>query len=193
MLQALADRRFLFTAGLTTLASPDEPGVRADGASRTRLGWGPLAILGFWLLVMGVLYVVMNQVLKPVPLVVSASGELQITRARDGHFYVAGMVAGRPVTFLVDTGASMVVVSEKFADAAGLARGQTATFKTANGDLQGRIVPGVTVSVGPVSIAGARVGVGLVGGDPDRALLGQSFLSRFEVLLSGDRMVLRGK
>ena len=175
------------------MASPDEQGSGQGGAARAGLGWGPLAILAFWLLVMGVLYAIMSQVLKPAPLVVSASGELLIPRSRDGHFYVAGTVAGRPVTFLVDTGASMVVVSEKFADAASLARGQTALFKTANGDLQGRIVPGVTVSVGPVSISGARVGVGLVGGDPDMALLGQSFLSRFEVVLSGDRMTLRGK
>ena len=54
-------------------------------------------------------------------------------------------------------------------------------------------MPGVTVSVEPASIAGARVGVGPVGADPDMALLGQSFLSRFEVVLSGDRMILRGK
>jgi len=175
------------------MAAPDEKDSDRDGAPRTWLAWGPLAILVFWLLVMGALYAIMSQVLKPTPLLVSASGELLIPRARDGHFYVAGMVAGRPITFLVDTGASMVVVSEKFADAAGLARGQSATFKTASGDLQGRIVPGVTVSVGPASISGARVGVGLVGADPDMALLGQSFLSRFEVVLSGDRMILRGK
>ena len=163
------------------------------GVGRAGWGWGPLAIVAFWLLVMGVLYAVMKQVLKPAPLVVSVSGELLIPRSRDGHFYVAGMVAGKPVTFLVDTGASMVVVSEKFADAAGMARGQSTTFNTASGILQGRIVPGVTVSVGPASIAGTRVGVGLVGADPDMALLGQSFLSRFEVVLSGDRMILRGK
>ena len=54
-------------------------------------------------------------------------------------------------------------------------------------------MPGMTVTVGPASIAGTRVGVAPFGGDPDMALLGQSFLSRFEVVLSGDRMVLRGK
>ena len=130
----------------------------------------PTQLLLFWLLVMGVLYAVMKQVLKPAPLVVSVSGELLIPRSRDGHFYVAGMVAGKPVTFLVDTGASMVVVSEKFADAAGMARGQSTTFNTASGILQGRIVPGVTVSVEPASIAGARVGVGPVGADPVKTI-----------------------
>ncbi len=191
--QARAIPDFPAPAALTGMASTDEHGRGPGGAQRAGLGWGPLAILAFWLLVMAVLYAIMNQVLKPAPVIVSASGELVIPRSRDGHFYVAGMVAGRPVTFLVDTGASMVVVSEKFADAAGLARGQPATFRTASGELPGRIVPGVTVSVGPASVSGVRVGVGLVGADRDMALLGQSFLSRFELVLSGDRMILRAK
>lgn len=157
------------------------------------LRWGPLAIVLFWLAVMGALYVVMGQVLKPPPVVVSSSGDLVIPRARDGHFYVQGQVHGQAVTFLVDTGASLVVVSEEFARAAGMARGEPTTFRTANGELPGRIVSGVAVSVGPASVSGTRVGVGLVGHDARVALLGQSFLSRFEIVLSGDSMVLRSK
>jgi hypothetical protein len=53
----------------------------------------------------------------------------------------------------------------------------------------------VPVSLGPASasaaVSGVRVGVGLVGLDADTALLGQSFLSKFEVVLSGDKMTLR--
>lgn len=157
------------------------------------LAWGPLAIVLFWLAVMGALYAVMSQVLKPPPLVVSATGELTIPRARDGHFYAEGQIEGKAVTFLVDTGASLVVVSESFAREAGFAAGEPTTFRTANGELRGRIVPGLTVAVGPARISGLRVGVGLVGPDPSVALLGQSFLSRFDVLLSGDTMTLRAK
>lgn len=43
----------------------------------------------------------------------------------------------------------------------------------------------------PVSITASGARVGLVGGDVDEALLGQSFLSRFEVLLSPEQMTLR--
>ena len=163
----------------------------ADKAGRGGLAWGPLAIVLFWLAVMGALYAVMSQVVKPPPLVVSSTGELSIPRSRDGHFYAEGEIAGRAVTFLVDTGASLVVVSETFAREAGLAAGEPTTFRTANGELKGRLVPGLTVSVGPARISGLRVGVGLVGLDPSVALLGQSFLSRFEVVLSGDTMILR--
>ncbi|MDP2033795.1 MAG: TIGR02281 family clan AA aspartic protease [Polaromonas sp.] len=165
----------------------------ADTSGRAGLAWGPLAIVLFWLAVMGVLYALMSQVLKPPPLLVSATGELSINRARDGHFYAEGQIEGKAVTFLVDTGASLVVVSEAFAREAGLASGEPTTFRTANGELKGRIVPGLTVAVGPARISGLRVGVGLVGMDPSVALLGQSFLSRFEVVLSGNTMTLRAK
>ena len=172
---------------------PENNSSKKAPSAGAGLRWGPLAILLFWLVVMGALYAVMRQVLKPPPLTVSVSGELVIPRARDGHFYAQGQVHGQPVTFLVDTGASLVVVSQEFARTAGMAPGEATTFRTASGELQGRIVKGVTVSVGPASVSGTRVGVGLVGSDPAMALLGQSFLSRFDIVLSGDRMVLRGK
>lgn len=173
------------------------PGMRAPEevqAGRSKgLHWGPLAIVLFWLVVMAILYALMTHVLKPVPLRVSANGEVVIPRARDGHFYAEGQVNGKPVTFLVDTGASLVVVSQVFARSAGMAEGEPVTFRTANGEMRGRIVANATVSVGPVSVSGTRVGVGLVGAGSAVALLGQSFLSRFEVVLSGDQMILRSK
>ena len=168
------------------MRQPDSNSTKQASPAGAGLRWGPLVILLFWLVVMGALYAVMRQVLKPPPLTVSVSGELVIPRARDGHFYARGQVHGQPVTFLV-------VVSQEFARTAGMAPGEATTFRTASGELQGRIVKGVTVSVGPASVSGTRVGVGLVGPDPSVALLGQSFLSRFEIMLSGDNMVLRGK
>lgn len=175
------------------MVPPDSDDRKQALSGAGALRWGPLAILVFWLLVMGLLYAAMSHMLKPPALQVSATGELQIPRARDGHFYARGEIQGQPVTFLVDTGASLVVVSQEFARAAGMAQGEPTTFRTANGELQGRIVSGVTVSVGPARVAGTRVGVGLVGPDPAVALLGQSFLSKFEIVLSGDNMVLRSK
>lgn len=171
----------------------EESGSPRKKSGVSGLRWGPLGILLFWLVVMGLLYAAMRHTLKPPVQVVSASGDLVIPRARDGHFYAQGQVHGKPVTFLIDTGASLVVVSEAFAKEAGMATGRPTTFSTANGELKGRIVSDVTVSVGPASVSGTRVGVGLVGPDPERALLGQSFLSRFEIVLSGDSMMLRTK
>ncbi|MDB5847694.1 MAG: hypothetical protein JWP29_1446 [Rhodoferax sp.] len=165
--------------------------AQARKAAGAGLRLGTLGILAFWLVVMGALYFAMQQVLKPKAISVNMTGDLVIPRDRDGHFYAPGTVNGRPVRFLVDTGASLVVVSEAIARSAGLPEGESTVFQTANGALPGRTVSGVPVSVGPASVSGVRVGVGLVGMGPDAALLGQSFLSKFEVVLSGEQMVLR--
>lgn len=151
----------------------------------------PLGIVLFWSVLMGLLYLAFDLYLKPKPAVVSAQGELVITRSRDGHFYVLGTVNGQPARFLVDTGASLVTVGETLADKAKLTGGDATTFQTANGALRGRVVRGVTVAVGPVTVTNVRVGVGLFGHDDEAALLGQSFLSKFDVLLQKNQMVLR--
>ena len=161
-----------------------------SGLSRG-LRMAPLGIVLFWAVVMGSLYVAMNHYLKPKQIVVSANGDLVIPRHKDGHFYVLGEINGKPVKFLVDTGASLVTVSNQFARTASIPKGQPNVFKTANGDLNGSIVSGVTVSVGPVSVSPVRLGVGLEGQDSDIALLGQSFLSKFDVLLQQNQMILR--
>lgn len=169
--------------------SEQEDEVRAGLGRSVRRG--TLGILAFWLAVMGVLYYFMDRYLQPAPVTVSARGELVIPRARDGHFYAPGLVNGQPVNFLVDTGASLVSVSEELARRAGLGAGESAVFMTANGQRPGRIVAGVPVTVGPVSVSAVRVGVGLTGPDSSDALLGQSFLSRFDILLQQDHMILR--
>ncbi len=66
-------------------------------------------------LIMDGMYKVMKHHFKPKPVVVSVNGDLLIPRARDGHFYAQSRVNGRPVTFLIDTGASLVTVNESFA------------------------------------------------------------------------------
>lgn len=176
----------------------------ANGESPANLGLGstklttglklaPLGIVIFWIALMAALYVAMTHYLKPKPVTVSASGDLVIPRARDGHFYASGLVNGRPVNFLIDTGASLVTVSEEFARTATMSRGISTVFKTANGDMPGQIVSDVPVTMGPISVSGLRVAVGLVGHQTGDALLGQNFLSKFEIALSKNQMILRRK
>jgi len=118
---------------------------------------------------------------------------LIIRAARDGHFYLEAQVNGARLWFLVDTGASGVVLS---ADAARRARispsrsDYTQRASTANG----------TVRMAPVSLRELRVGdlrMRDVAGSVNEAemplsLLGMSFLNRpdsFE--FNGDQLVLR--
>lgn len=158
---------------------------------------GALGMLAFWLVVMAVLYAAFGQIdkrrqakLAPYVLI---SGELVIPRGDDGHFHVSGTVNGHPVQFLVDTGASLVTVSEGFARQAGLKGGESVTFRTANGALQGRVLRSVPVAAGSMSLGDVSVAVGLVDHDHSMALLGQSFLSRFNVELNQREMILRAR
>ena len=185
----------------TGASSPTRFGRAASHAQATRvegdqgltpgLKWGPLAMVVFWLVIMGAVYGGIKMVMQPREITVSMAGEMTIPRARDGHFYVSGTVAGQPVMFLVDTGASLVTVSKEFAEVAGLAAGTPTRFHTANGVIDGRVVADVPVSIGPAAVSGVKVAVGLVGTGRDKALLGQSFLSRFQITLTRDDMILR--
>lgn len=153
--------------------------------------FGHVYVLLFWAVVMGVVWMAMERFMEPKKAVVTAQGELVIPRHRDGHFYVDGTVNGKPLRFMVDTGATGVVVTEAFARGAGLPRGEPTTFNTANGPLTGRTVRGMAVTAGPLSVSPTSVGVGLLGGKPDVGLLGQSFLSKFQVSMTREQMVLR--
>ena len=165
------------------------PAPRLSTLSATKTGLIPMLVV--WGIVMAGLYFAMAHYLKPQAAQVLANGDLVITRAQDGHFYTTGTINGHAAVFLVDTGASLVSVSEPFAATAGLRGGTPTTFKTANGDRPGRIVGGNTVAIGPVRVTNMRVGVGLSAGADNAVLLGQSFLSRFNITMGERELVLR--
>ncbi len=151
----------------------------------------PLIIIAFWLVVMAMVYTGITHFSKAKPQVVSSLGELVLTRERDGHFYADGDVNGQSVRFLVDTGASLVVIDQALANRAGLDTGEPMIFNTANGQLKGYAAPNAVVRIGPLTISNIRVGVGLNAGFGAQALLGQNFLSKFDVSISGQEMILR--
>ena len=151
---------------------------------------GLLSMMVFWFVVMGLLYGLMTHYLKPKQTQVLANGDLVMQRAQDGHFYALGTVNGVEAKFMVDTGASLVTVSDAFARRALLMGGTPTIFHTANGDRPGRVVEGGNVSIGPVIATNIKIGIGLSGSNENDVLLGQSFLSKFDVTVRKDRLVL---
>lgn len=115
----------------------------------------------------------------------------EFARAPDGHFYAEATVNGAPVRFLIDTGASGVVLTRDDARRASVGGGD---FTAEGIGAAGRI------KLQPVMLS--RLAIGTVAADNVPAmvaepglpvsLLGQSFLARWSrVEISGDRMVLR--
>ncbi len=122
-----------------------------------------------------------------------AGGAVSIRANKSGHFVVEAVVDGVSVRFLVDTGASDVVLSPGDAarlgfDAKTLAF--TRPYRTANGLVFGAPVRLGQLSIGPITMAGVRASVN--GAPMKRSLLGMSFLSRLSGYdVSRETMILR--
>jgi len=143
-----------------------------------------------WLLLGGIGYLAFDAFLSPKiahPEIVNGDGTVVIDRSRDQHFYVAGTINGQSVTFLVDTGASIVTVSEEIARRLGLPQGAPMVFETAAGRVAARVIPSANVQVGGIRVAGIRVGVSNSG----PALLGQNFLNKVELRQDEKQLTLR--
>lgn len=126
---------------------------------------------------------------EPVP----AKGPVVLEADASGHYMVDASVDGRPVRFVVDTGATRVALSAETARRIGLAVDRsafTALTRTANGTVAAAPVLLKEVRVGGVRIADVDALV-LPAGALDVDLLGMSFLSRLGGFrVSGRQMVL---
>lgn len=159
--------------------------------SRGRATW---LILLLWVSIFAVVGLVMN--ITQAPIVArattesAAQGEIEIPRSRDGHYYVAGTINSAPVTFLIDTGATVTTVGPDLAQRAHLSGGLDARFDTAGGSVVGTTVSGATVVAGGLRVDDVRVAV-LPSMGPTHALLGQNFLQYVAIEQRGDQLILR--
>jgi aspartyl protease family protein len=130
-----------------------------------------------------------------VPGYVARSGEkeLVLSVSPDGHFHVAGTVNGAPVDFLVDTGASDVVLSPQDARRVGFdvhGLNFSRVYETANGIGRGAPVTLRSLGVGPILLADLAASVNQT--DMTGSLLGMTFFRRvasFEV--RGNNLFIR--
>ncbi|MEG1280605.1 MAG: retropepsin-like aspartic protease [Comamonas sp.] len=162
----------------------------APASASKRTTW---LLVGGWLVVMFVIYLVTDVYRKPAEGKVLAHGVLEIQRDRDGHFRVPGTVNGVPVQFMVDTGASIISITDRIAERAQLPEGVPMQFQTANGVREGTMSRADRIEVGPLTVNNLRVGTGYTSEGEKDALLGQNFLRYFDVSISGNTMVLRAR
>lgn len=107
-----------------------------------------------------------------------------------GHFTGQAQVNGRVLPFLLDTGATVTVLSEAQASEIGLAsaNGRTVRVKTANGEGTGHAVMLNSVRVGDATTY--NVDALVIPSSLPYMLLGNSFLARFGMRRENDRMIL---
>ena len=107
-----------------------------------------------------------------------------------GHFFAQGSVNGKSVRFVVDTGATLIVLPA--ADARRLAidyrSGQASTTRTANGPATAWRVKLDSVKVGDIELK--DIDAAIIESGLDIALLGMSFLNRVEMHRAGQTMTL---
>ena len=107
-----------------------------------------------------------------------------------GHFVNSGTINGRVMQYMVDTGASTIAIGRSDADRMGLnyKNGQPVRMSTANGVAQGWRMKLDSVRIGDVEVFGVEA---VITSQPmPYVLLGNSFLTEFQMTRVNDQMVL---
>lgn len=146
---------------------------------------GVLAAVGLW-------SDIRDRSLLPRQSVFAEAGRVELPRQSDGHYLATLRLNGTPVTFVVDTGASGIVLTRQDAARIGLdpeGLPFVTEAMTANGAVRTAPVRLDSVALGP--FVDSNLPAFVNGGEMDRSLLGMSYLQRFSRLeIAGGRMIL---
>ena len=144
---------------------------------------GAVAVAGLWN--------DLKRATHPQEALVTGAG-IEVPVSPDGHFYLTAMVNGVKVRFVVDTGASDVVLTQRDAARIGLdpkTLNYFGTATTANGQVMTAPVRLDTLSLG--DRVDRDVPAVVNNGVLDTSLLGMSYLGRYQIALTRDQMVLK--
>ncbi|MCH7542352.1 MAG: TIGR02281 family clan AA aspartic protease [Proteobacteria bacterium] len=130
--------------------------------------------------------------LLPYRAVETGPGTVAVRASAGGHFQIEATVDGVPIRFLVDTGASDVVLRPADARRLGYDLDRlrfSRIYRTANGTVRGAPVTLGEVTVGPIRLANVAASVN--GAEMSQSLLGMSFLNRLSAYeVRGDVLTL---
>lgn len=109
---------------------------------------------------------------------------------QNGHFVSTGMINGKSMRYMVDTGASAVSIGKPDADRMGIKyhNGRRVNMHTANGVSVGWLVKLDSVRIGDVEVFGIEAVI-----TPERmpyVLLGNNLLGEFQMTRNNQQMVL---
>jgi aspartyl protease family protein len=208
-LSTQADARVVYLGGFLALLLAGVVGRRASFPSSWRMALGQIVIwLAVALVILGgyayrtEIRQVASRILGELDPALGRSlanqdetvggGTMLFTMADDGQFHIQGTVDGTAVRFILDTGASEVMLSTADArrlgfDPANLS--YTRNYQTANGRVMGAPVVLKSVDIGPIHMT--DVAASVLENPTDMSLLGMSFLSRLKgYQVQGSNLIL---
>ncbi|QXK91848.1 TIGR02281 family clan AA aspartic protease [Neoehrlichia mikurensis] len=158
--------------------------------------------IAFWLLfiiVVALLYGAREEIINdkyvsifvPSKSYVTKDGSIELRKSKNGHFYIRTTINGKDITFLVDTGATDVVLSLKDARKIGkylkyLHR--IKSYHTANGIIKAVYVEIPEIKIGNITVNNVKASINT--GSVDTSLLGMSFLKHFSFVMKKDKLIL---
>lgn len=119
-----------------------------------------------------------------------AGRQIMLSAGAGGHFTSNGTINGQTTQFLIDTGATSVSIGQGEADRLNLRYrdGRRVMTQTANGAVPAHMVQLASVRVGDVEVRNIEAIV--VPGQMSHVLLGNSFLTRFQMKRENDVLLL---
>ncbi|TLP64461.1 TIGR02281 family clan AA aspartic protease [Parasedimentitalea maritima] len=117
---------------------------------------------------------------RPQQSVINSTGQVEVPRSADGHYYLTLDINTVPITFLIDTGATDVVLNARDARRAGIdpdTLNYLGRANTANGEVRTASVWLDSISLGNITDSNVRVWVNQ--GELDQSLLGMAYLQRW--------------
>ena len=121
---------------------------------------------------------------------VAPSRQIMLSSGVGGHFTTIGTINGQTTQFLVDTGATNVSISQTEAERMNLRfrDGRRVMTQTANGSVPAHQLQLASVRVGDVEVR--NVDAIVIPGQMSHVLLGNSFLTRFQMRRDNDILTL---
>ncbi len=117
----------------------------------------------------------------------NGDGSMEVPRQANGHFYLPGTIDTIPVTFMVDTGASVTSISSDLARQAGIRNCKAVQFQTANGTANGCIALVPRMTLGSFTMENITVAVM---DNLETNLLGANVLRNFQVSQNDSSMLI---
>jgi len=113
-----------------------------------------------------------------------------LTRNRQGHYVFNGYINDHPVTFMIDTGATVTSIPRALSQRLGLRKQYRYQVETANGVSDAWSTRLDSLRIGDIRFNNVQASIN-PGFQGDAVLLGMNVLKNLEMIQRGDSLILR--